>query len=392
MFAPTPFFTEGGASSRILGLVRGLQELQIHPQVVTYPSGRNWPGVDIVRPHRSERQMGIGLDYIRPLYDLEMLRKVLSLRMPRRTKVHAFMHEGAALAHVLDRLRGHPFLLDLQGSFVEEIGRTFPHMSQGAVGRLGRAVEARLERSAAQVIVSSPGLFTQVTEKAGIDRDRCHLVPDGVAVEDFPEKRDADRSAVQAWRARWGLSMEHRIAIYVGGLSPQQGIDDVIRLAPKMIEEEPLLRFLLFGRPSQLNQSETYLRQVRDLGLQGKVFLPGPLFYEQLPAALRGSDIGLTWKVAPVEEANGKIPIYMAAGLPTVAIRLPASEYYLGRSGENGGILTEKVEGAADAVVRLARDPSLGSSMGASARRVAMARFGLRPVAEQVAKLYEKLD
>ncbi len=391
MLAPTPFFTEGGASSRILGEVRGLQTLGVRVRVLTYPAGRDWPGVDVRRPRSSAYQMGIGFHPIRPLYDLELLRSALSWKADPGEKLHVFLHEGATLGLILKKLRRVTFLLDLQGSLTEELGRTFPTIREGFGGRWLRRLESAVEGSAAQIIVSSPGLFSLLSSHGHIPPDRLHLIADGVALEDFPERKEEDSEQARTWRERFGLREDDIVAIYVGGLSPEQGIDDVITEMPRMLKEEPRLRVVLFGRPTQLNRNERYVERIRSLGLEGKVLLLGPLKYEDLPAALRASDIGLTWKRAPPEEANGKIPVYMAAGLPTVALRLPASEYYLGPSGEFGGILAQSPETAAEAVLRLAREPALRQRLGQEGRRMAEKRFSHRAVAQQILQVYDEL-
>lgn len=391
MIAPTPFFTEGGASSRILGEVRGLRALGARVRMLTYPSGREWPGIETVRPRRSSRQMGIGFHPIRPLYDLEMLRSLLGWDPVPGERWHAFLHEGAVLGMLQERLRGKRFVLDLQGSLAEELGRTFRFAARGVGGGLTRGFERWLERSAPQVIVSSPGLLALLQSRGHLPKDRVHLIADGVAWEDFSPRSEEESPEVRAWRTRRGLAEEDIVAIYVGGLSPEQGIDDVITEMPRMLKEEPRLRVVLFGRPTQLNRNERYVERIRSLGLEGKVLLLGPLKYEDLPAALRASDIGLTWKRAPPEEANGKIPVYMAAGLPTVALRLPASEYYLGPSGEFGGILAQSPETAAEAVLRLAREPALRQRLGQEGRRMAEKRFSHRAVAQQILQVYDKL-
>lgn len=387
--APTPFFTEGGASYRILALARGLVHLGITPTLLTYPAGRDWPGLPTLRPRRSTRQMRIGFHPIRPIYDAELLQLVLGHRVTPGGRVHAFLHEGALLALVKQRLTGHPFVLDLQGSLVEEVGRTFPGITRGKALSMGRWAERQLERSAAKVVVSSPGLYDQILQRNVLPRERLYLLPDGVAVEDFRPafRRDPERCAV--WRKRYGLSKQDVVAIYVGGLSPEQGIDDIIERAPAMVREVPQLRFLLFGRPTQLNSEDQYRERIRAAGLEGRVQLPGPLPYEDLPQALEASDIGLTWKHGPREEANGKIPVYMAAGLPTVTLRLPASEHYFGMSGENGGVIAESTTDAAAAVVRLAADLGLRDRMGKTARSVAEQRLTLEIVAQNLLRIHE---
>lgn len=390
--APTPFYTEGGASTRILGEARGLRTLGVGVRVFTYPSGRDWPGIETLRPRRTSRVMRIGFHPLRPQYDLELLRLMLVRGIRPSEVLHVFLHEGACLGNLHRKLTSRPFVLDLQGSLSEELGRTFPFARSRLGGAVIRRLEVALERSAAQVIVSSPGLYRILQSRGHIPLDRLHLIADGVSVDDFilGKTRDPDRR--KRWRAKLGFSESDVIAIYAGGLSPEQGIDDVIALAPRMIKDSPRLRFLLYGTPTQLHSAGEYATKVHRSGLEDRVKMPGPIRYELLPEALNGADIALTWKHGPPEEANGKIPAYMAAGLPTVTLRLPVSEYYLGREGERGGVIAETVLEAADAVVALASDPSRRTSLGRQARLAAEERLSLTSVGRQILGVYEKLE
>ncbi len=390
--APTPFYTEGGASTRILAEVRGLRSLGVGVRVFTYPSGRDWPGIETLRPRRSSRVMGIGFHPLRPQYDLELLRLMLTRGIRPDEVLHVFLHEGACLGYLHRKLTGRPFVLDLQGSLSEELGRTFRFVQSRLGGTIIRRLEGALERSAAQVIVSSPGMYRILQSRGHVPLDRLHLIADGVALEDFPLGRDRDQDRRGRWRAKLGFSESDVIAIYAGGLSPEQGIDDVIALAPRMIEYCPRLRFLLYGTPTQLHNLREYATKVRRSGLEERIKMPGPIHYELLPEALNGADIALTWKHGPEEEANGKIPAYMAAGLPTVTLRLPVSEYYLGREGERGGVIADTASLAADAVVALANDPTRRTSLGRKARATAEERLSLTSVGRQILEVYERLE
>lgn len=392
LVAPTPFFTEGGASSRILGEARGLRSLGATVRILTYPPGRNWPGLEILRPRASQRRMGIGFHPARILYDFELLKFLLALPMRSGEHLHVFLHEGAALGLLKGRLTQRSFLLDLQGSLVEEVGRTFRFAREGWLGGLARRIEIALERSASHVIVSSPGLLSAISARDRIPPDRLHFIPDGVATEDFTPSERQDPELRSKWRLQFGLTDDDVVAIYVGGLSPEQGINDLIRHAPKMIHECPKLCFLLFGVPTQLHRFEDYVAQIRRAGLGKRLQMPGPLHYEDLPLALGSSEIALTWKHSPPEEANGKIPHYMAAGLPSVALRLPASEYYLGHNGEFGGVLSQTVAEAVDAVVSLAGDRSQRLRLGRLARKYAEDRLSLKVAASEILRIYRELD
>ena len=387
--APTPFFTEGGCSYRVLGETRAFARAGVPVRVLTYPSGRDLPGIQIIRPRTTSRKMGIGLNPIRPLYDLELLRVLLRYGRDKGT-LHVHLHEGGLLGIVEKSLRMRPFVLDLEGSLIEEASRTYPAINRGILGSLGRRLEAFIETSAAQVVVSSSGLFEALSRSGHISKERLNLVPDGVDINDFVPKQAVPAKDILRWREAHGLAMDDILAVYVGGISPQQGIDDLLDRAPSMLAQAPKLRFIVFGVASQLNSLQSYVSKAKSMGLEKRVLFPGPLPFEQVPIALASSDIGLTWKYSLLE-GSGKIPLYMAAGLPTVALNTPAHIHYLGADGSRGGIISADKDDAAKAVVTLALDEGRRDALGRRAREVAESELSWSVMAEKLLQIHDAL-
>jgi glycosyltransferase involved in cell wall biosynthesis len=356
--------------------------------VLTYPSGRDWPGMKILRPHRSDRKMGIGLNPIRPIYDLGLLRLLLH-NNPGKSFLHVHLHEGGTLGRVEKALTGHPYLLDLEGSFIEEASRTLPWMAEGVIGSIGMRLERSLEKSASQVVVSSRGLYDTLSRTGHIPSGRLHHIPDGVEVSDFTPRSKLPTEALQRMRSKYGFSDKNVIAVYVGGISPQQGIDEILENAPQMLRESPELRFLIYGTASQLNSMQTYLSRVKGLGLEGKVVFPGPIPFEEVPTAMAACDIGLTWKHS-ILEGSGKIPLYMAAGIPTVALETPAHLHYFGTERSRGGIVTRSIEGAVKATISLSLNESERTTMGEKARETAERDLSWDNVARVLLGLHQR--
>jgi glycosyltransferase involved in cell wall biosynthesis len=389
MVAPTPFFTEGGCSYRILGEARSLVRYGLPVSLLTYPSGRDMPGIPTVRPHYSERKMGIGMNPVRPFYDLELLRLLLK-RDTGEGYLHVHLHEGGIFGLLEKVLRKRRFLLDLEGSLTEEVSRTLPFIGKGYIGNLGRRLEALLESSASEVIVSSSGLYEALTRAGHIPSDKLHLVPDGVDTQDFVPRHLMSEDERMRWRKLYGLSREDVVAVHVGAISPEQGIDDLLEMAPSMISQAPNLRFMIFGIVSGSNSLKAYVAKAKELGLERQVSFPGMLPFEQVPFILASSDIGLTWKNAFLE-GSGKIPLYMAAGLPIVALQTPAHAYYLGNDESRGGIISPDRKDAAQTVVKLALNPDRRVELGRRAREVAERELSWDIVAKKLVQLHESI-
>lgn len=384
--ALTPFYTEGGCSARILGELEGPRGLGVHPGIFAYRSGRDPSGWTVERPPGAVKRMGVGFQSGRPRRDLELLRTVLRDRT-YPALVHAHLHEGGAIGASLLKLRGVPSVLDLQGSMSEEVAQALPAASTGWTQRTLSRVERLVERTAAQVVVSSPGLLSSLRQDGRVDPARVHLLQDGMNPALFPST-DAARTAVRtAWRRAHGVPEEDVLVGYVGVFAPSQGIDGLLRQVPRMLERAPRLRFFLFGTGSAGSSIAEYRRKSTQPEMKGRVSIPGPLPFPEVPDFLVACDIGVTWKLLPTE-GNGKMPLYMAAGLPTVAMAGPVSEGYLGPHGEIGGLLAGTEEGASQAVIDLAHDPSLRTRLGQRARETAVRELDWVGVARRLAEIY----
>lgn len=388
VIAPTPFYTPGGCSARILGEIEGLAETHQPPTTFTYGTGTNLPGVPVVRSGPRVRGLATGFHWSRPGLDVLLTRTVLSLReLPRSMHVH--LYEGGLIGKVVRQLRGIPYVVDLQGSLVEETGRYL----NGGLGRwatrgLSR-VERLVEQGAGYVVTSSPSMLEFVRARSPRAAERLVCVDDGVPADSVLAPADHARARAAARSSR-GDDEEDFVIVYLGSLSPSQGIDRVLDAAPKILESVPRARFRFFGVPNPGSSVAGYRAMADRLRVGARVEFPGVVPYDEATRTLSGADVAVTWKSNPFE-ANGKVPVYMGAGVPTVATRTPITEHYLGRDGSKGGVLADSVDEAADAVIRLAHEPATRRKLGEAALATARAELTWSARAAQLLRLHDQL-
>jgi glycosyltransferase involved in cell wall biosynthesis len=77
---------------------------------------------------------------------------------------------------------------------------------------------------------------------------------------------------------------------------------------------------------------DSYGNLAATLGIAGHVSLPGRIMYKDLHAYLALGDVAVAPKMSETE-GSGKIPNYMAMGLPIVTFDTPVSREYLGEIG-----------------------------------------------------------
>lgn len=186
------------------------------------------------------------------------------------------------------------------------------------------------------------------------------------------------------WRAKQGVGPDVPVIVCVARLSP-----------PK--NHRMLLEAFARG-PARFTQAKLWLvgdgelraaleRQVRDMGLQGRVRFWG--WRSDIPEILAASDIfalASTWEGNPLAVMEA-----MAAGKPVVATDVGGLPELID-SGLNGILLSSgDVEGFAHALVQLVRDVELRERMGRAARCVAERRFDVSVMVREYEALYERI-
>lgn len=365
-----------------------MRATHLPPTVFTYGTGEDPPGLRTVRAGPRIPGFTGGYHPSRPILDVLLSRAVLSSREVRRS-LHVHLHEGGLIGRVVRQLTGVPYVLDLQGSLVEEALRDARTGGHRFATLVLSAAERFAEDGAGYVVVSSPQIRDLLRTNVSGLRDRLFFIDDGIPDRFVLSPRDRARYRGEV-RAELGDSASDFVIAYVGTLSATQGIDSLIEAAPQILRSIPTAMFRIYGLPFPGFSLPRYRETVRRLGLEARFRFMGPVPYDEAPRVLAGADVAVTWKSNPFE-ANGKIALYMAAGVPTVALRSPVSEGYLGKEGERGGLLTADVPEAAGSIVRLAVDASLRERLGTEAANAARSHLSWSTRSAVIVELHSRL-
>ncbi|MGH7858396.1 MAG: glycosyltransferase family 4 protein, partial [Candidatus Binatia bacterium] len=227
----------------------------------------------------------------------------------------------AMIALLLRSLVRAPVILDYQGSLSRELVDHRFVSPRGLLRRLFARIEQWIERRADVVIVSTGQALDLVRQNRPNGR-RTVVVEDAVDTTPAPGSATAEAAA----RA-YGLPEGRPIVVFMGLLTPYQGIDYLLEAIPAVFAERADVHFLVIGFPEG-----EYRMRVAARDIASSVTFTGKVPYEVTPALLSLATVAVSPKVSQ-SEGNLKLYSYMAAGLPTVVFDTPVNRDILGDLG-----------------------------------------------------------
>lgn len=350
MIAPTAFFSSRGGHLRILGEVVALTRLGYSVFVCAYGVGDDVPNVKVFRGKLKPKNFQHGPSKLRALLDIDLL--LTSIRSYIREKpdiIHGHLHEGAAIGSILSLFTRTPVVLDAQGSISEETVSLGLARRGSPLHQLLRVFELLTIRKASAVMASSNQLVESYRSQLPSNQ-RSKLMPvlDGYDNSHFrplPKNHDLQKQL--------GIQEDKKVVVYLGSLERQQGITTIIEAAGYVLKQRSDVHFLIMGTPVDISLDECRELAEKNGVSQESTFL-GTVPYELAPNYLSLGDVAISAKVSK-SEANGKVCVYMAMGLPTICFDTPVNRDLLGDLGffandPTPGSLAKQILEALDAV------------------------------------------
>jgi len=385
MLAPTPFFADRGCHVRIYEEARALSRRGHQVEILTYHLGREVAGLQVrrIRDFPWYQKLSAGPSPHKLYLDAFLL--ALAARRRREFApdlIHAHLHEGCLIGHLLRLGRRLPLVFDYQGSLADE-AVSHGLVREGSLGHrfLGR-VEAGINRRADFILVSSGPLAAHLAGRpAG---DRVAVIGDGVDGGLFRPGRDP------GLRRRLGISEDALLVVFLGLLTPYQGVDLLLLSARLAGTEDPRLHFLVMGYPDEAR----YQERAREMGLAGRATFTGRINYFEASRYLAAGDLAVAPKICRTE-SNGKLLNYLACGLPVVAFDTPVNREILRENAVYAELKPEDAEQSArnlaGALLALARDPGRRRQLGEAGRRLAEQDYSWDRSAARIEEIYRRL-
>jgi glycosyltransferase involved in cell wall biosynthesis len=288
---------------------------------------------------------------------------------PRPDVVHVFGYRdplGTAIA-AWSRLRRIPYVF-------EGLGMVQPKLRKM---RLKRGLDSTVLRAVlpgAALLIAASGRERDEYLDAGIPEERVAIRPNG-----FPSPSPA--SPPGALRARIGVGADAPLILSVGRIAGGKGLE----LVTEAVAGLPGVHAAFVGADGGHGMTRKLEELRRELGVENRVHLPGPLPHDELPAVYADADV---FALPSAHENFGLVAAEAAAAGAAIVLsdRCGIAELL----GEGGGVVIPyDVHELRDTLARLLADDDLRRRLGDEARAVAAAWSWRRVVQLQV-ELYER--
>lgn len=268
---------------------------------------------------------------------------------------------ASAIAIAVQRLRLQrvPVVVWVQDLYSVGIAET--EQGGGLAERVVRAVESRLLRSAARVVVIHERFASTAINALGVSPERVSVVRNWTHLPPSPETDTAATRALLGWEAG------ETIVLHSGNMGVKQGLENVIAAAREADSRGVPVRFVLAG-----DGGERISLTAAAVGVR-RIDFVAPFSDELYQAALAAADVLLVNEKPGVSEmaVPSKLTSYFSAGRPVLAATDAAGTTAGEISASGGGEIVAAGDPKAllEAVLALRADQGRANALGAAGRR-----------------------
>lgn len=261
-------------------------------------------------------------------------------------------------------IHGTPIVCEVNGFFGDEIRLIAgDHPSLDITARMNRTIcrvsEKYLLKRADSIIAVTQGIKHHLIEEYGVDEKKIIVIENGANTGIFrPGDQEKARKILE-------LDPAAQYVCFTGNFAPWQGLPDLIRAIPEIVDRCQEARFLLVGDGVM---RETCTETAEELGVLDRIHFTGRVAYERVPLYVTASDVC----VAPfIRDRNDKIGLsplkvyeYMGCGRPVVASDIAGVRELINGSGGGITVRPEEPQAIASAVSILLEDREKRAMMG----------------------------
>lgn len=215
--------------------------------------------------------------------------------------------------------------------------------------RLIKKIESYVMRKSDYVTTVSDAMRKNIIKETRISARKIRRI------YNFVDTKYFSPSARNYWKEK---GIEGPVVFFVSKLTPNKGVEYLIRSAALVREKIPEVKYIAAGPPSFEYETENpWIKLVKDLGLEKNVVFTGKMSVENLPKAYASSDV---FCFPTLRESFGIVIVEaMSCGLPVVSTDIPVVREIT--DGKALLVRERDSEQVAEAVIKMLADKKLRS-------------------------------
>jgi glycosyltransferase involved in cell wall biosynthesis len=369
----------GGAQENTVGSVLGLaQRPGLEVDLIAGPtSGPEGSVEPLLAGH--PRQLTLVPELVRPVHpwkDVLALRRLTALFRGRRPDI---VHTHSGKAGVLGRLAAARARVPIIVHTIH--GPSFGAFQGPLANLVFRAAERYVARVTTNFVVVADAMKQQYLA-AGIGHPNQYTrIFSGFNLEPFVVAENDLKV-----RKQFGLGAEDIVVGKIARLFKLKGHEDLLAIAPALVQACPQMKFLLVGDGAWRARFEA---QSRDLGLAKQFIFAGLVAPEVVPPL-----VGIMDVVVHLSRREGlprALPQALAAGRPVVAYDCDGAREVCVENETGFLIKPGDLAGLTERMLQLARDAALRQRLGEQGSQFVRKHFDLPQMVEALHRLYLRL-
>ena len=188
----------------------------------------------------------------------------------------------------------------------------------------------------------------------------------------------------------------HFVIIYVGGMSEERGILELIKAVHKVSRTYPLVKLLLLGNFGTKDFEERCIEYVRSNDLAVIVEFLGFMPHKTIPKYIIVADIGTVLLYPTTRFIKTAYPIklfeYIICGKPVIASNLPAMGKIVKESGCGVLVNPMDIQEIAETIIYLLEHPEELKEMGESGRKAVEEKYSWENMEIRLIKVYSEVS
>ena len=308
-----------------------------------------------------------------------------AVRAVRRHKldvIYSRLNPGMIASLMVARLTRKPLVVEMNGLSTEDL-RMF--RARKIIIRIAHAWERLMYRSA-KAIVAAPGYAKYAQDVFGVPPERFHVCPLGVDAELFRTM------PTDECRRELGLASSPTV-VWMGVMSPWQGLDTLIRAVPSVLQSVPKARIIIVGDGPCRAACQA---QAAELGVLDAISFTGRVAHQEVATYINCADVC----VGMFPEERGRVGTisalktnaYMACARPVITTIMDELATHIQERGAGFAVAPNDPNALSERIVQLLTEPEPDrAERGRRAADIARENGDWSTTAERIEELIRRL-